>query len=109
VTAAEGTPVIAPRAGTITWRAYQAAGAGYYLVLDARGEAYNYVFMHLQAGSILVRRGQRIRTGQRLASVGSTGGSSGPHLHFEVWRGAWFNGGRPIDPFPKLRFWDSFS
>jgi murein DD-endopeptidase MepM/ murein hydrolase activator NlpD len=105
ITAAEGTPVVAPRGGIITWRAYQGDGAGHYLVLAGEGEPYNYVFMHLQSGSLLVKRGDHVQTGQRLASVGSTGASSGPHLHFEIWEGPWFSGGKPIDPLPHLLAW----
>lgn len=109
IMAAEGTPVVAPRGGTITWRAYQARGAGYYVVLDPVVEPYNYVFMHLQRGSVLVKLGDRVRTGQILANVGSTGGSSGPHLHFEIWNGPWYDGGVPIDPLPVLLAWDRAS
>jgi murein DD-endopeptidase MepM/ murein hydrolase activator NlpD len=106
IIAAEGTPVVAPRGGTITWRAYQAQGAGYYLVLDPVGEAFNYVFMHLQRGSVMVGVGDRVRTGQPLARVDSSGISSGPHLHFEIWSGAWYKNGFPIDPLPALLAWD---
>lgn len=109
ITAAEGTPVVAPRGGTILWTAYQAQGAGYYIVLDAVGEAYNYVFMHLERGSIGVRVGERVRTGQMIARVGSSGTASGPHLHFEIWNGPWYKGGAPIDPLPVLLAWDRFS
>ena len=66
ITADDGTPVVAPRGGTITWRAFQRKGAGYYLVLQAVDEAYNYVFMHLQKGSLQARVGDRVRTGQVL-------------------------------------------
>jgi murein DD-endopeptidase MepM/ murein hydrolase activator NlpD len=103
--AAQGTPLVAPRGGVVTTVAYQAAGAGHYVVLRGAGEDRDYVFMHLRSGSVRVSPGQRVRTGQRLAEVGSTGRSSGPHLHFEVWVGGWFSGGRPIDPLPLLRAW----
>jgi murein DD-endopeptidase MepM/ murein hydrolase activator NlpD len=107
ITAAEGTPIVAPRAGLITWRAYQAGGAGYYLVLAGQDEPYNYVFMHLQRGSLLVSQGDIVTTGQMLARVGSTGESTGPHLHFEIWDGPWANGGHPVDPMPFLKAWDT--
>jgi murein DD-endopeptidase MepM/ murein hydrolase activator NlpD len=103
--AAEGTPVVAPHAGTVEVVGYQARGAGHYLVLDGAGEDYDYVFMHLRTGATLVTEGQRVRTGQRLGEVGSTGGSSGAHLHFEIWVGGWFAGGHPIDPLPLLKAW----
>jgi murein DD-endopeptidase MepM/ murein hydrolase activator NlpD len=105
IAAASGTPVVAVRRGVISWRAYQASGAGHYLVLDAAGENRDYVFMHLRSGSIVVGQGDRVRTGQRIAQVGSTGSSTGPHLHFEVWVGEWFDGGHPVDPLPLLRRW----
>ncbi len=49
------------------------------------------------AGSLSVRAGQQISAGQQLGIVGSTGNSTGPHLHFEVWR----NGDR-INPEPYI-------
>jgi murein DD-endopeptidase MepM/ murein hydrolase activator NlpD len=109
VAAAEGTPLVAPKAGTIHWRAYQAGGAGYYLVLDADGEDYMYVFMHLRQGSLLVSKGDHVAAGQRIAQVGNTGSSEGPHLHFEIWDGPWFGGGHPIDPLPVLKSWEASS
>jgi murein DD-endopeptidase MepM/ murein hydrolase activator NlpD len=103
--AASGTPVVAPYRGFVTAVQYQAKGAGRYVVID--GEDYDYVFMHLRTGSIVVREGDRVRTGQVIGEVGSTGGSSGPHLHFELWVGAWYDGGHPIDPLPLLQQWAS--
>ena len=50
---------------------------------------------HLKNGSILVKPGDEIRAGQKIAEVGSAGRSSGPHLHFEVWSD-WYT---PIDPW----------
>ncbi|MEX0992725.1 MAG: M23 family metallopeptidase [Solirubrobacterales bacterium] len=107
--ATEGTPVVAPRAATIAARGYDPAGAGNYLVLDARGEDFDYVFMHLQSEGLRVGKGDRVTTGERIANVGSTGHSTGPHLHFEIWRGPWFAGGKAIDPLPALRAWDRSS
>jgi murein DD-endopeptidase MepM/ murein hydrolase activator NlpD len=107
--AVEGTPIVSPRGGVVETVAYQAGGAGHYAVVDARGEDRDYVFMHMRSGSVRVREGQSVRTGQRIGDVGSTGSSSGPHLHFEVWLGEWFAGGHPVDPLPLLRVWDRWS
>ena len=104
--AAEGVPIVAPRGGRVKTVAYQAEGAGQYVIIDGAGENLDYAFFHLQAGSIRVRQGQYVRTGARIASVGNTGRSFGAHLHFEIWRGAWFGGGEAIDPLPFLRRWD---
>jgi murein DD-endopeptidase MepM/ murein hydrolase activator NlpD len=107
VLAAEGTPVLAPRPGTVTWRSFQRSGAGYYLVLHDDAAPRDYVFMHLRRGSLLVDRGDRVAAGQPLGQVGSTGISSAPHLHFEIWVGGWYaKGGAPVDPLPQLRAWD---
>jgi murein DD-endopeptidase MepM/ murein hydrolase activator NlpD len=105
IIAAEGTPVVSPRAGFVTWRAYQAEGAGHYLVVRA-DDARDYVFMHLQDGSIAVEKGQGVAAGEQLAAVGATGRADGAHLHFEIWPDGWFaDGSEPIDPLPDLLAW----
>jgi murein DD-endopeptidase MepM/ murein hydrolase activator NlpD len=105
IAAALGTPVVAPYAGTIAWVRYQRRGAGHYVVLDADDER-DYVFMHLRRGSIPVAEGQRVAAGERIGEVGNTGRSFGPHLHFEVWVGGWYQrGGEPVDPLPLLEAW----
>ncbi len=101
IPAAEGTPVISPGAGTVNVVAYQAKGAGHYVVISG-----DFVFMHLQTDSIAVTKGQTVVAGQRIASVGSTGESEGPHLHFEYWpNGWWAKGSEPVDPLPMLQAW----
>jgi len=105
MSAASGTPVVAPVAGTVRIVDYQAGGAGHYIVLDA-DDGRAMFFAHLRAGSIVVTPGQRVRSATTLGEVGSTGSSSGPHLHFEIWQGGWRDrGGRPIDPLPQLQAW----
>jgi murein DD-endopeptidase MepM/ murein hydrolase activator NlpD len=105
--AVAGTPVVAPYRGVVMAVQYQARGAGHYVVVHS--EDYDYVFMHLRTGSTLVDEGQRVRTGQQVGEVGSTGESSGPHLHFEIWLGAWYSGGHPIDPLSLLQQWSGLS
>ena len=105
VVAAEGTPVVAPWAGLVEFVRFQRNGAGWAVVLDGDDEDRDYVFMHLRKGSIVATAGQHVSAGQPLAQVGNTGSSSGPHLHFEIWVGGWFDGGEPIDPLPLLQQW----
>ena len=108
--AAEGTPIVAPRGGVVKAVAYQARGAGHYVVLDGSGEDRDYVFMHMRTGSVAVTKGQSVRLGQTLGEVGNTGRSFGAHLHFEIWvGGGWYTGGRPVDPLPYLRIWESLT
>jgi murein DD-endopeptidase MepM/ murein hydrolase activator NlpD len=109
VAAPEGTQVRAARGGIVKVVAYQGSGAGHYIIIDGAGERRDYAYMHLQTGSIRVAQGQRVRTGAWIANVGNTGASFGAHLHFEIWRGSWYGGGKPIDPFPMLRRWDRWS
>jgi murein DD-endopeptidase MepM/ murein hydrolase activator NlpD len=105
IVAAEGTPVVSPLAGVVKFVTFQDGGAGWYVVLDA-DDGRSLFFAHLQAGSITVAPGQRVAPGQGLARVGTTGSSTGPHLHFELWEGGWRDrGGHPIDPLPQLQAW----
>ena len=109
VGAPEGTQIRAARGGVVKTVAYQAGGAGNYVVIDGAGQNRDYVYMHLQTDSTRVQEGQRVKTGQWIGNVGNTGASFGAHLHFEIWQGAWWGGGEPIDPYPLMRRWDSWS
>jgi murein DD-endopeptidase MepM/ murein hydrolase activator NlpD len=108
IMAAAGTPVVAPRGGFVHWRAFQEDGAGHYVVV--RGDdGRDYVFMHLLDGSVAVQKGQGVAAGEQLGAVGSTGRSSGAHLHFEIWPDGWYSStaSKPIDPLPDLLAWAS--
>jgi murein DD-endopeptidase MepM/ murein hydrolase activator NlpD len=109
VSAAEGTPLVAARGGVVRFTGNQPGGAGVYVVIHGAGESRDYVYMHLVEGSLLVKNGQSVRTGQLIGKVGNTGSSSGAHLHFEIWQGVWQGGGAPIDPLPYLQRWDAWS
>jgi murein DD-endopeptidase MepM/ murein hydrolase activator NlpD len=103
VTAADGTPVVSVSSGVVHWRAYQASGAGNYVVI--RGDdGFDYVYMHFREAAV-VTKGEPVAAGQLIGHVGNTGESSGPHLHFEIWDGHWYDGGHPIDPLPFLQAW----
>ena len=105
IMAAAGTPVVAPYGGVIASTSYQADGAGEYVVLDG-ADGRDYFFAHCIRGSTAVAERAAVAAGAPLCAVGSTGGSSGPHLHFEIWNVGWrIEGGYPIDPLPELRAW----
>ena len=105
ISAAAGTPVVAPFGGTVSSTSYQASGAGEYVVLDAV-DGRDYFFAHCIRGSTTVPLRAVVAAGAPLCQVGATGTASGPHLHFEIWMVGWrIKGGYPIDPLPELRAW----
>lgn len=74
-------PVVASAPGVVTTAdATQTRGYGHYVVLD-HGSGESTIYAHLQ--EVLVVAGQRVDQGAQLGTVGSTGNSTGPHLHFE--------------------------
>jgi murein DD-endopeptidase MepM/ murein hydrolase activator NlpD len=79
--APSGTAVFAARAGRVTWAGWWPGGLG-NLVSVAHGSGVRTLYGHLS--SVAVRRGQRVTTGSLVGRVGSTGLSTGPHLHFEL-------------------------
>ena len=76
-----GTPIYATRAGTVTKAAYQPGGAGYYVSIN-HGDGFSSIYMHMT--NYIVSTGQTIKQGQVIGYVGSTGLSTGAHLHFGV-------------------------
>lgn len=104
-----GTKLVAARGGTVQTSAYQAGGAGYYVVIDGVGTDTDYAYLHM-AGRPLVAAGETVKTGQPIGRVGSTGHSTGCHLHFEMWGApGWYEGGSVMNPTRSLRVWDRFS
>lgn len=96
----EGTPIIAARGGMVVKVENEQSGRGnnpagnFVRVLHDDGTMG--VYLHLMQGSVVVREGQRVATGERLARSGNTGNSTGPHLHFVVQR----NVGLAIESIP---------
>lgn len=78
---AQGTPIYATRAGKVTTASYQAGGAGYYVSIN-HGDGFSSIYMHMT--NYVVSSGQSVSAGQLIGYVGSTGVSTGPHLHFGV-------------------------
>jgi len=93
---AAGMPVVAAAGGTVTFSGgVPNAGYGYYVVID-NGNGYTTLYAHLLAPSYL-KAGDHVAQGQMIGLSGSTGHSTGPHLHFEIRLD-----GVPIDPLPLL-------
>lgn len=89
-----GTPIYATRAGTVTVASYQAGGAGYYVSIN-HGDGFASIYMHMTR--YVVSKGQSVTQGQLIGYVGSTGISTGPHLHFGI-----SYGGTYVNPMAYL-------
>lgn len=76
-----GTPIRAALPGTVTVSKYNAGGYGYYVMID-HGSGLATLYGH--CSRLLVQAGQTVEAGDIIALSGSTGRSTGPHLHFEV-------------------------
>lgn len=88
----QGEPIYAAKSGKVTTTAYQAGGAGYYVSIN-HGDGFSSVYMHMT--HYIVSPGQYVNAGQVIGYVGSTGGSTGPHLHFGIsYNGTYVN---PMD------------
>lgn len=95
VSTTEGTPVLAAAAGVVVLAGFNAGGYGNYIVI-AHGGGLDTLYGHLD--SIAVKQGQSVSIGQPIGTEGSTGNSTGAHLHFEVRLN-----GQPVNPDTYLK------
>ncbi len=85
--APSGTPVYAIGEGVITRKGYQKGGGGNYMYIKHNG-TYTTAYMHLKAfAKGIAQGGVRVKQGQLIGYVGSTGLSTGPHLDFRFFLG----------------------
>ena len=94
IAAEMGTPIVATADGVVTIAGWNAGGYGNMVDID-HGSGVSTRYGH--ASTIVVTVGQRVRRGQIIAYVGSTGHSTGPHLHYEVRLS-----GQPVNPTSYL-------
>lgn len=98
-----GTPIVAAASGYVTYAGYM-NGYGNVVIMthSINGRQYATVYGHMSAIGTSV--GQSVSQGQKVGEVGSTGRSTGPHLHFEIHIGSW-NGARSnaVNPAPYIR------
>jgi lipoprotein NlpD len=92
--APHGTPVLAAADGEVIYAGNQVRGYGNMVVVQ---HASDMLTVYAHNSVLLVKTGDRVSVGKPIAKVGSTGHSTGPHLHFEVRRGE-----NPQDPLPFL-------
>lgn len=88
-----GSPIVAAMSGRVIL-ARAGSGYGNYIIVD-HGNGYATLYAH--CSKLLVKKGQSVSRGQKIAKVGSTGASTGNHLHFEV-----RVKGTPVNPAPYI-------
>ncbi|WP_341739317.1 peptidoglycan DD-metalloendopeptidase family protein [Microcoleus sp. CAWBG640] len=76
-----GTPIVAASDGVVTYAQWNDGGYG-YLVEITHPDGTETVYAH--NSRILVQKGQKVAQGEQISEMGSTGNSTGPHLHFEI-------------------------
>ena len=89
IAAGAGSNIYAADGGTVVTVDYNVARGNYIVV--SHGNGMSTLYQHCSA--IYASVGQKVSQGDAIAAVGSTGYSTGPHLHFEVWVN-----GVPVDP-----------
>jgi murein DD-endopeptidase MepM/ murein hydrolase activator NlpD len=94
-----GTRVSAAASGTVIFAGWKNNGGGYQVWISHGSNLYT-TYNHMS--SLSVGRGQSVSRGQQVGRVGMTGNATGPHLHFEVWRGPVWNGGVRVNPLLYL-------
>jgi murein DD-endopeptidase MepM/ murein hydrolase activator NlpD len=90
LTAPRGTNIYATADGMVIEAGYRAGGFGKKVLID---HGYGYHTLYGHCSEVLVEPGQKVKRGEVIAKVGSTGLSKSPHLHYEV-----HVNGRPVDP-----------
>lgn len=82
-TAPKGTPIYATGDGTVTRADNNSSGYGKHIRID---HGYGYLSLYAHLSQYNVKRGEKVRRGDLIGFVGSTGRSEAPHLHYEVWK-----------------------
>lgn len=90
-----GGPIVAAQSGTVVKAQYN-SGWGWYVKID-HGNGLATLYAHMVQGSLRVSVGQKVSQGQQIGTMGTTGSSTGVHLHFEVYKN-----GVPTNPAPYL-------
>jgi murein DD-endopeptidase MepM/ murein hydrolase activator NlpD len=91
-----GVPIYAARGGQVVYAGWN-GGYGNFILIN-HGDGISTGYAHIATGKTFVRYGEQVSTGTHIANVGSTGASTGCHLHFEV-----RDGGKAINPVPYMR------
>ncbi|MFI2105673.1 peptidoglycan DD-metalloendopeptidase family protein [Isoptericola sp. NPDC019693] len=104
MSAKKGTKIKSVAPGTVI-KAGSAPGFGQVVVVrsNADGGKVFAVYGHVIDGDKYVKAGKYVKRGQHIADVGSSGTSTAPHLHLEIWKGAYKGSGSTTDPLPWMK------
>ena len=82
----KGKPIVAAADGTVSLAAYNSGGYGYYVMINhgKADDGKSYVTLYAHMTRYIVKVGQKVKRGETIGYVGTTGASTGYHLHFEV-------------------------
>jgi murein DD-endopeptidase MepM/ murein hydrolase activator NlpD len=94
-----GSTVRAAAGGTVQFAGWKNNGGGYQVWIS-HGSGLYTTYNHMSA--VTVGAGQSVGKGAQVGRIGQSGWATGPHLHFEVWRGAIWNGGKRVNPLLYL-------
>jgi len=99
IAAPMGTPIVAAAGGTVTYAGWKNNDGGYQVWISHGNNLYT-TYNHMSSVGVSV--GQHVGRGQFVGRVGMTGHATGPHCHFEVWRGPIWSGGTRVNPLGYL-------
>ncbi len=91
-----GSNIFAAESGTVVQSSYKYDNGQYITIQHDNG--YYTMYAHLCEGCRYVSVGQRVQKGQVIGGMGRTGAASGVHLHFAIWTGFPYRGGKPLNP-----------
>ncbi len=92
----QGQPIVAARSGYVSQAGWDAWGGGNYVMIS-HGDGFSSAYMHMTY--YIVGKGQWVNAGEVIGYVGSTGGSTGPHLHFSI-----YYNGNSVNPCDYVSF-----
>lgn len=109
--------IYAPYAGTVTYAGPsktkksdgEPSGFGYYVKITHKinGEFYSSLYAHMVKGSLKVKQGDKVKPGDLLGTMGTSGMSTGVHLHWEIWKGkthGWTDNGKGfVEPIEFMK------
>ncbi len=102
IMAPRGTPLVAITDGTVTRRHWNRLGGNTLYLTSADGQT-DYYYAHLDEYAAGIEVGTRVRRGETIGTVGSTGNAQGAHLHLQILDKRGGGRGAPVNPYALLR------